>query len=259
VDLPASSSVVDSIRERILIATVVTTGALAWLVLWRWNSLPYGHLAHAHVHLMAQATWGLFVVFVAGWTLMLVGMMLPTSIPLLNIFSKLTLARRDHWLLVSLVIAGYLAVWTLVGVAAFFAMGGILRLLMAEGWGHAHVAVLGASTLILAGIYQFTPLKYRCLEKCRSPFSFVVQHWTGRNERKNALWLGVHHGIFCVGCCWTLMLLMFSVGAGSVGWMLLLGAFMAIEKNVSWGRRFAKPLGVGLLALGTFMAVRLAR
>ena len=108
---------------------------------------------------------------------------------------------------------------------------------------------------MLAGVYQFTPLKYRCLDKCRSPLSFITEHWRGRNERVQSLWLGVHRGIFCVGCCWSLMLLMFAVGAGNIGWMLVLGMVMAIEKNMPWGRRLGKPLGVLLLALSGVIVI----
>ena len=84
---------------------------------------------------------------------------------------------------------------------------------------------------MLAGLYQFTPLKYACLDKCRSPLSFITEHWRGSHERTQAFRLGVHHGLFCIGCCWSLMLLMFAVGVGNLGWMLVLGALMAIEKT----------------------------
>jgi predicted metal-binding membrane protein len=75
-------------------------------------------------------------------------------------------------------------------------------------------------------------------------------HWTGKSERTQALRLGLHHGIFCIGCCWSLMLLMFTVGMGNLGWMLLLGAVMAVEKNLPWGRRLSAPLGIVLLCCG---------
>ncbi len=110
--------------------------------------------------------------------------------------------------------------------------------------------VFGAAVLILAGAFQFSSLKYRCLDKCRAPLSFLSQHWRGSAQAARAFLLGAHHGLFCVGCCWALMLLMFAVGTGNVGWMMGLGAVMAVEKNVTWGRRLSAPLGVGLLAWG---------
>ena len=100
----------------------------------------------------------------------------------------------------------------------------------------------------MAGVYQFTPLKYHCLDKCRAPLGFIMGHWRGRRPRREALRLGLHHGLFCLGCCWSLMLLMFTVGVGSLGWMLALGAVMAAEKNLPWGRRLSAPLGMALVA-----------
>ena len=152
--------------------------------------------------------------------------------------------------LVTLLVAGYLGIWmafgVLVHVGDLFLHEGVERGCLAGG------KLLGdreQQPWRWAGAYQFTPLKYQCLDKCRSPYSFITEHWRGSHEHIQALRLGVHHGIFCVGCCWSLMLLMFAVGAGSIGWMLVLGAVMAIEKNMPWGRRVGLPLGALLIAL----------
>jgi predicted metal-binding membrane protein len=102
-------------------------------------------------------------------------------------------------------------------------------------------------------VYQFTSLKYRCLDKCRSPVSFVLGHWRGRHERRQALWLGMHHGVFCLGCCWSLMLLMFAVGLGNLAWMFALAVVMAVEKNAPWGRRLTAPLGAVLLLVAAVL------
>jgi predicted metal-binding membrane protein len=83
----------------------------------------------------------------------------------------------------------------------------------------------------------------------------VTEYWRGRHERRNAFFLGMHHGLFCVGCCWALMLLMFGVGVGNVAWMLGLGAVMAAEKNLSWGRKLSAPLGVALIGLGGLLLI----
>ena len=102
--------------------------------------------------------------------------------------------------------------------------------------------------LSIAGLFQFSRLKYHCLDQCRTPLSFIIQHWHGITPRRDAFQLGMHHGVFCVGCCWAIMLLMFIVGTGNVGWMLALGAMMAIEKNAAWGRWISQPLGFALIA-----------
>lgn len=230
---------------------------LAWLALWAWGQSPYGRfLNHGQLDELSLGDIPILLVFVAGWTLMCAAMMLPTSLPLVSLFHRLVSRRPNRAWLIVLLIAGYLGVWALFGVVVHLGDWGLHQVADRVEWLHANAWVIGAVTLMLAGMYQFTPLKYRCLEKCRSPFSFIVEHWQGRHEPAQALWLGVHHGLFCLGCCWSLMLLMFAVGAGSLGWMLALGALMAIEKNVPWGRRLTAPLGVLLIVWGLAVALR---
>ncbi len=186
--------------------------------------------------------------FVTGWTVMTIAMMLPTSLPLFTLFQRLVRRREDSGLLLSLLIAGYLVTWSAFGLAAHVGDAGIHLGVEHWRWLDQNTQYIAVVTVLVAGLYQFTPLKYKCLDQCRSPMSFITAHWHGSGERLESFKLGVHHGIFCVGCCWSLMLLMFAVGMGSIAWMLLLGAVMAIEKNVSWGRHLSAPLGVGLIA-----------
>ncbi len=244
-------------RQSILLGTLGALVALAWLALWVWEGSPYGrYLNHAElahfdvgVGLGAAVTQG--SVYVAGWVLMTTAMMLPTTFPLLQIFHRLTRERADRVALLATAIAGYLGVWLLFGIAAHAFSLALHEAIELSGWLPANAWVFGAGPLLAAGAFQFTRLKYRCLDKCRAPLSFVVHHWRGGRPRAQALLLGAHHGAFCVGCCWALMLLMFAVGTGSLGWMLALGAVMAIEKNAIWGRRISAPLGVALLLWGT--------
>jgi predicted metal-binding membrane protein len=131
-------------------------------------------------------------------------------------------------------------------------------LVHSNDWLTVNAWSVGAGVLGLAGLFQFSALKYRCLDKCRTPMSFVIEHWRGERERWNAFLLGFHHGVFCVGCCWALMLILFVVGTGSIGWMLLLGAIMAAEKNLAWGRYLSAPVGVLLLAWAFLIVVQRA-
>jgi predicted metal-binding membrane protein len=156
---------------------------------------------------------------------------------------------------IALLIAGYLIVWTLAGIGAYGAVLGICRLTVAiepdrSAW------MIAAAALILAGLYQFTALKDRCLEHCRSPFGLMMERWSSEGLKQQALSLGVRHGLFCVGCCWTLMLLMLPLGASNLAWMLLLGVVMAAEKNAPWGSRLPKPVGALLLVLAAVVAIR---
>ena len=245
-------------NHRLLVTLLVAVSAIAWFVLWHWGHSPYLHYVH-HAHQHAPPNGSGFVaamIFVSGWTLMTVAMMLPTSIPLLSVFSTVARERRDRTLLVALVVAGYLVTWAAFGALAYAGAVSFREATARNSWLSENAWLLGAATLLVAGAYQFTRLKYRCLDKCRSPFSFVTEHWTGQHHRRQALRLGVDHGLFCVGCCWSLMLLMFPLGAGNLGWMLLLGALMAVEKNVSWGRALARPVGAVLIVLGLAITAR---
>jgi predicted metal-binding membrane protein len=221
--------------------------ALAWLALAWWGESPYGrYLDHRSLDADGNRE-ALLALFVAGWVVMIVAMMLPTSAPLVLLFGNMVSRRADARRLLTLLLVGYLSIWTAFGLAVFVGDGLIHTLVAASPWLQAHVWLIGAATLLVAGGYQFTPLKYRCLEQCRSPLTFITSHWRGRHDASQAFLLGVHHGMFCVGCCWSLMLIMFAVGMGSLAWMLGLGTVMAVEKNLPWGRRLAAPLGAVLV------------
>ncbi|MFQ5532677.1 MAG: DUF2182 domain-containing protein [Candidatus Methylomirabilales bacterium] len=247
--------------RRLLTGLLVMLIALAWLALWIWGQSPYArYLSHEELEIISlPEDTLLLVLFTAGWTLMTVAMMLPTSLPLIVMFHTLTRRRSDRLWLVVLLVTGYLGTWTLFGVVAHVGDWVLHEAVERSAWLESNAWVLGGGILIVAGVFQFTPLKYYCLDKCRSPLSFIMEHWRGRHERVQALWLGVRHGIFCIGCCWALMLLMFAVGVANIGWMLVLGAVMAIEKNMPWGRRLSAPLGVFLLGWGLILVLVAAR
>jgi predicted metal-binding membrane protein len=235
---------------------------LAWVMLIALGQSPYGrfidHGEFGEVEIgLSGESFGLMALFVGGWTLMTFAMMLPTSLPLVDMFQRMTAKREDAGQLLTLLIAGYLLVWTAFGVAALLGDRLIHAAAEQSAWLDENAWIIGGATITVAGLYQFSPLKYMCLDKCRSPMMFIAGRWSGSNPLTSALRLGIEHGLFCVGCCWSLMLLMFVVGVGNVGWMLILGAIMAVEKNMPWGKQLSAPLGaslaiggVTLLALG---------
>jgi predicted metal-binding membrane protein len=242
--------------NRLLIALLLTTSAIAWFALWRWGASPYGHAIHLHQDSGgAGATWPGFGLFVTGWTLMIVAMMLPTIAPLVVMLARAVEGRANRIELIALLIAGYLLVWILAGFGAYMAALAIRGLTFAIAADRA-TWVIGAGALIVAGLYQFSALKDRCLEHCRSPFSFMMERWSSEGLKEQAVSLGVRHGFFCVGCCWTLMLLMLPLGASNLAWMLLIGVVMAAEKNAPWGSRLSKPVGGLLLVLAAVVIVR---
>jgi predicted metal-binding membrane protein len=235
-------------QRNVLMPLLLVLIALAWVMLWVWGHSPHGRfLTHDALRRTDVSHSDVVLLIVAGWVVMVIAMMLPTSLPLLGLFHRMTRQRADGAQLVGLVLVGYLLIWTLFGVVAVLGDGALHAAAHRSAWLAAHAWLIGASIFGVAGLYQFTPLKYYCLDRCRSPVSFLMTHWQGRHDRYHALRLGVRHGLFCLGCCWSLMLLMFAVGMGNLGWMLLLGTVMAIEKNLPWGRRFSAPLGIILL------------
>jgi predicted metal-binding membrane protein len=243
---------------RLFIGVVGTLVVLSWiaLVLWSWS--PYSRfLSHEGVGDVAAFSddyAALLVLFVAGWTLMTVAMMLPTRLPLLAFFQSLVRSRPDRVSLVALLVTGYLSVWIAFAMVVHAGDQGIHAAVERSGPLERNVWIIPAATFVVAGLYQFSSLKYACLTVCRSPVAFVMQSWRG-SARRDAFRLGLHHGLVCAGCCWALMLLMFAVGVGSIVWMLALSAVIATEKNASWGRRLSSPLGSLLIAVGLVLAV----
>ncbi|HEY1925827.1 MAG TPA: DUF2182 domain-containing protein [Caulobacteraceae bacterium] len=247
----------------------VTTAlvGLSWATLLLWQLSPYGrYLDHGRwtdigfaATICSALPAGHIVLplflYASGWLLMLVAMMLPTTLPLLRRFQLMVSARADRAGLMGLLVAGYLLTWAVFGLAAH---GLDLTLHSAVGhaaWLASHGWLVGATILLIAGAFQFTRLKYHCLDRCRTPLGFIIKHWRGVQPGHEAFRLGVDHGLFCVGCCWAIMLLMFVVGTGNVGWMFLLAAVMALEKNAPWGRKISQPLGAALIGWAAVIAV----
>jgi predicted metal-binding membrane protein len=239
-------------RDRaILIGSLGALAATAWLALWAWEGSSASHyLGHAGSGALAPLEAALFT---AGWVLMIVAMMLPSSVPLVVTFGALVGRRRQPGLLVALLLAGYLLVWGAFGLGAWLADRGVHAAVDAMPWLASHPQVIMATTLAVAGLWQFSPLRDRCLDECRSPLGFVLNRWRGTSERREAVAMGIAHGAFCVGCCWSLMLVMFGVGLSSVSAMLALGGLTAIEKNLPWGRRLTRPLGVALVLAAVYV------
>jgi predicted metal-binding membrane protein len=246
-------------REATLVALLALLAISAWGALWLWSASPYArYLAHdgwdeigvvaALCRAIPQGDVAVpALLHAVAWMLMVAAMMLPTTYPLLSMVRRVTAGRSDSTRLVALVIAGFVVAWLGFGVVAHTADAALRWGAGRSAWFVANGWMVGAAVLAGAGLFQWSSLKYRCLERCRTPFGFVNSRWHGRSPPREAFRIGIDHGLFCVGCCWALMATMFVVGIGSIGWMLALAAIMAAEKNLPWGRRLATPVGVALL------------
>lgn len=237
------------------VALAVGLSVVAWLALVAWSASPRArYLDHDGLAGSGLGFPATLAVFVGGWVLMLAAMMLPSTYPLLHVFEQAVSRRPDRTSLVAASVAGYLAIWMVVGYVAYVGdtvLHGIEHRFPVVG---ANSGFVTAGVLAAAGGFQFSSLKYRCLDRCRSRRAYVMTHWHGQRPVVEALRLGWAHGWSCVGCCWALMLVMLAIGHGNLGWMLLLGAVMTLEKVLPAGRRLAAPTGAVLLVAAVGMA-----
>ncbi|MHB8575389.1 MAG: DUF2182 domain-containing protein [Dehalococcoidia bacterium] len=186
------------------------------------------------------------LLFLGMWVVMMAGMMLPSVTPLVATYQRVYRERARAGrasVPAAVLIAGYLAAWAAFGLVAYLVDRG------AESWASRSAEVrdaapvVGGLLLVLAGLYQWTPLKLTCLRWCRTPAHFVLIDW--REGRLGAFRMGVRNGWYCIGCCWAMMLALLVVGLMSLPWMALLAVVILIEKN----SRFTVPVGHALAVL----------
>jgi predicted metal-binding membrane protein len=223
---------------------------LAWIVVDM--SHPFAQLA-----MPASPAWSAanVLAIVAMWAVMMAAMMLPSALPMVLTFVNLSLRGGDGARGRSFV-AAYLAVWFVFSAAATAAQWGLQRL----GWVDPMIvstsALLTGSLLLIAGVYQFSRLKRICLSGCQSPLGFLLGEW--RSGVRGAFVMGVRHGLFCLGCCWALMALLFVGGVMNLAWIAALSIAVALEKLLPHGERLAAVLGIGLMIVGSLKLLALA-
>jgi predicted metal-binding membrane protein len=179
---------------------------------------------------------------------MVAAMMLPSSLPLMRLFSRTARDQPHANVVRALFLLGYALVWTTFGALAFGSDIVLHRTVDAWPWLSEHDWLVGGSVLIGAGLFQFSDLKDRCLNECRHPGAFLMKHY--RRGRAEAFAIGRTHGLFCLGCCWALMLVAFAVGVANLAWMGVLTLVMLFEKTGRRGDRGVAPIGIGLVLLG---------
>jgi predicted metal-binding membrane protein len=187
--------------------------------------------------------------FLGVWVVMMAAMMFPSVAPTIALYSRMTRKRAPVSPL--LFAMGYLVVWAGAGVVAFL-IGSAATRVSGDvfAWDRAGRWVAGA-TLLVAALYELTPLKDVCLGKCRSPLGFLLGSW--RDGPSGALRMGAKHGAWCVGCCWALMASLFALGVMSVAWMAFVAGLIAVEKTVPWRRTATYGTAALLLTLGVLL------
>jgi predicted metal-binding membrane protein len=175
--------------------------------------------------------------WIGAWTVMMAAMMLPSAAPLVLLYGGRTKAADS-----TLLMTGYLLVWAAAGLAAYAVDSRVMD--PPDG--------VVAGVLIAAGIYQFTPLKNACLRRCRNPADFLVTHWHGGSA--GGVRIGIEHGAYCVGCCWTLMAVLVLVGAMALAWVAVIALAVAAEKLLPQGEALARVVGVALVTGGIVVA-----
>lgn len=233
---------------------VLTAAGWAYLLLaalWQGPSGAAGFFDAICRAVPLGAAGGIEGVAIVGamWVAMTLAMMLPTAGPMILTYAEIgeTAARKGVRIVSpQVLIAGYLTVWFGFAGVATLAQFGVMSLATLPGASRV-AAPASALLFLVAGLYQFSALKQACLTACQRPFSFFFLNWTDRPF--GVFWLGIRQGLYCLGCCWAMMLLMFAAGAMNAVWMALLGLVMLIEK-MTMSPIVGRTVGVAFTAAG---------
>jgi predicted metal-binding membrane protein len=237
-------------REAGLLAVLLSLAALSWVVTAvRMDGMDMGRWTDP----------GPLGFFLTTWVVMLAAMMFPSVAPVVIAYARINRHRRQSGRYAPtgatiVFVAGYLVAWTIFGLAAYALYGLVVSLVpdfLASDQGGRYLA---AGVIMAAAVYQLTGAKNVSLMKCRTPMDFILRRM--RNGYVGASRMGVEHGAWCIACCWALMVALFALGVMSVGWMALVGAFIALEKMLPW-KRFANrgvAIALALIALGVAFA-----
>ena len=223
------------LRERTLIVSVLLVlAAAAWAVVIRQSLAPRDDAMgmHANTPTMGMAA----PLFLAIWVAMMVAMMFPAAAPMILAFAAVQRGKRQRGqslVPTGLFVGAYLVVWALAGVLAYTLALAAERLADRSPWLMLHAARIGGGILVVAGLYQLSPLKDRCLGRCRTPLQFVLGSW--RDGPGGAVRMGVEHGIYCLGCCWLSFAILFPLGVMNIAAMAAITALIFAEKTLAIG------------------------
>lgn len=241
-------------RDRIIVVSgLVSVSLLAWAYMgylaWNMERMDMS-MEMAMPRMQVWSFLDLLLLFVM-WAVMMVAMMVPTAAPMILMFATINRKRQgqqEPFVPTTIFLTGYVLVWTGFSVVATLAQWGLHTAALLSPMMVSTSSVLGGILLLAAGVFQWTPLKYTCLRHCRSPLGFFMTDW--REGRRGALIMGLRHGSYCTGCCWSLMALLFVAGVMNLLWVALITAFVLVEKVVPRGELVGRIAGGVLVVAG---------
>jgi predicted metal-binding membrane protein len=261
-------------RDRaVVIAALAIITALAWADLaWLANDMWMGGMdmtgfrmipAGQGLMMPAGARWQPieFVYVFAMWVVMMIGMMTPSAAPMILIYARVgrqAAISGQPFAASAWFAAGYLLAWTAFSLAATSAQWALERAALLTPMMESGSNILGGIVLIVAGLYQWTPIKDACLSHCQAPLTFIMRHGGFRREATGALVLGLRHGLYCIGCCWAVMTLLFVGGVMNLLWTAALAIIVLLEKVVPFGRLVARFAGIAFIAGGAWLLLQRA-
>jgi len=203
----------------------------------------------------SQMPWSLltFLLMFIMWSVMMIGMMIPSAAPMILLFARIQrhkLAHQAPTVRIAAFTVGYLLIWTLFSLIATGLQWALTELRLLSSMMESTNQFLGTGVLLAAGIYQLTPLKLACLKQCQSPMGFLTNHW--KDGTLGSLSMGIEHGMFCLGCCWLLMALLFVGGVMNLIWVAAIATFVLLEKVVPKGEIVGRVGGVLLIVFGVY-------
>ncbi len=243
------------VRDAQTAGTAVTLVAVC-VTLWVAFAALAGGIGGLHMHSLmplmmpATAAWSPAMVgaVFAMWAVMMAAMMLPSAVPMALTFAALDRRSGRHLGRTTGFVLAYLATWVGFSLAATMLQWWLQALGLVSAMGASTTPWFAGGLLLAAGAVQFTDLKQACLRKCRTPIGFLAMEW--REGAAGAAMMGLRHGVFCIGCCWALMLLPFVAGTMNLLWMAVLAAIVAVEKIAPHGHALSRAIGVVLAAAG---------
>jgi predicted metal-binding membrane protein len=256
-------------RDRaVIVAALVAITGLAWAhVLWLADDMAMGgmnmtgfRMIPAGIGMMvpASAPWQPieFIFTFVMWVVMMIGMMTPSAAPMVLLYARVgrqAAMQGKPFANCNWFFGGYLSAWVAFALVATLAQWALQSASLLTPMMESASALFGGALLIAAGLYQWTPLKDACLRQCQAPLQFIQRHGGFRRDAKGSLGLGVRHGAYCVGCCWSLMALLFVGGVMNLLWIAALTIFVLLERVIPAGRVIARAAGVVLIAGGGWL------